>query len=341
MLGRLAGTDRRARVSTCHRIRRSATRRADRNRGTRAGPPIALIAACVLLAVLAAPRQPPPRARGLTTGFADPDDYQSTDAAQRATSGSTGRWTPGPASSGSPSIWPAIAGDHRAPADPTNPGSTSYNFSSIDGAVRDAAGRGLKVLLTDQPRPHLGRGPGPSRRLRAPGTWKPNPSDLADFAQAVAARYAGSFDPDGAGPSRRCPPRRRSRSGTSPTARDWLNPQFEGKTARRPDLYRSMLNASYTSIKAVNPEDASGRRRHRSIRRSPRRPLSPRLAARPARPSGSSVLCVTPGQEQEEEEEEGQEGRRHQVREDAGLLRPVRCSTSSPTIRSTTPAAAR
>ena len=177
---------------------------------------LAIIAACVLLTALALPADAPAK-HGLVTGFVDADGlYESADPVERAT------WLDRTVDSGAGIVrlhvfWGAVAGP-QPPPDPSNPASASYNFAGIDLAVRDAKARGLGVLLTVTGAPAWAEAPGrPASAL--PGTWKPNPSDLADFMRAVAARYSGGFDPDGAWPraadSRRC---RHSRSGTSPTS---------------------------------------------------------------------------------------------------------------------------
>ncbi len=117
----------------------------------------------------------------------------------------------------------------QRPPDPTNPGSASYDFSLIDPAVRDARARGLAVLLTVNHAPAWAEGPG--RPANAyPGTWKPNPSDLANFGQAVAARYSGGFDPDGSGPAPPLPAAQELQVWNEPNQEFFLSPAFEGTT---------------------------------------------------------------------------------------------------------------
>src|SRR5215210_5188490 len=133
-------------------------------------------------------------ARGLVTGFADPL-VESSNPGERAL------WLDRTVASGGSLVrlllpWSAVASSQ--PADPTNPGSTAYHFDFVDAAVRDARARGLTVMLTVQGAPDWAEGPGRPASA-APGTWKPNPSSLADFMRAVATRYAGGFDPDGLG----------------------------------------------------------------------------------------------------------------------------------------------
>jgi hypothetical protein len=208
------------------------------------------LAGCALLAVLALPATAS-ATRGLTTGLTGPGEYQSADASERAL------WFGRTSDAGAGIVRLAVGWSSTVtatrPPDPTNPASTSYNFTSIDGAVRDAQQRGLKVLLTVNVAPTWAEGPGRPASASA-GTWKVSPSDLADFDQALASRYSGSFDPDGAGPQPTLPAVQALQVWDEPNQDAWLGPQFDGKTAVGPALYRDILNASYKSIKAVNPQ---------------------------------------------------------------------------------------
>jgi hypothetical protein len=188
---------------------------------------------------------------GLTTGFLDNSAYISANPAERAT------WLDRTveAKAGIVRIdleWAAVAGDSR-PVDATNPASASYDFSPIDATVRDAEARGLRVLLTIYHAPAWAEGAGRSPSALA-GTWKPNPSDLADFVKAVAARYSGGFDPDGPGPAPPLPAVQALEIWNEPNLNGFLAPQYEGVTAVSVDLYRRMLNASYAAVKAVSPQ---------------------------------------------------------------------------------------
>ena len=188
--------------------------------------------------------------RGLVTGFADPEEYQTGDTSQRDL------WLDRTVDADAGIVrlaveWYSIVGSQR-PVDPTNPGSSAYDFSSVDPTVRGASPRGLKVLLTVNHAPAWAEGPG--RPADAPaGSWRPNPADLADFTQALAARYSGNFDPDGAGPQPPLPAAQGIQVWNEPNSSDWIAPQYEGKQIVGGNLYRDMLNASYRAIKQVNP----------------------------------------------------------------------------------------
>jgi hypothetical protein len=207
--------------------------------------------ACGLLAALAFPAAAPAE-RGLVTGFTNLDGlYTSSDPVERDT------WLERTveAKAGIVRIglnWSGLVTNQRPP-DPSNPASTSYDFEVIDRGVRDAEARGLAVLLLVSTAPAWAEAPGRGPTTPA-GTWKPNPSDLADFAQAVAARYSGGFDPDGPGPVTPLPAVQALQVWNEPNLTDHLNPSYEGAVAFSPDHYRKMLNASYAAVKAVAPQ---------------------------------------------------------------------------------------
>jgi hypothetical protein len=153
--------------------------------------------------------------------------------------------------------WNAIAPPSPPPVDfrAADPSEPRYNWASIDSAVRDATDLGLRPLITIFDAPTWAEGPG--RPSDAPaGSWLPNIGDLAAFAHAAALRYSGAF-PD---PQR--PGRNLARVGlwqiwNEPNLWLYLSPQYVSQGRRRvaiaADYYRGMLNAAYTSIKAVSP----------------------------------------------------------------------------------------
>jgi hypothetical protein len=206
---------------------------------------------CALVAALVLPSTAS-AARGLTTGFADPEEYQSGTAgtAQRQV------WLDRTVDAGAGIVrlaveWNAIAGSQR-PANPANPADPAYNFAGLDLSVFDAEAHGLQVLLTINHAPAYAEGPG--RPASAPaGSWMPNPSEVAAFAQALAVRYSGSFDRDGAGPDPKLPAAQGIQVWNEPNSSDWIAPQFQGSAIVGGNLYRDILNASYNAIKQVNP----------------------------------------------------------------------------------------
>jgi hypothetical protein len=201
---------------------------------------------CALLAALVFPASSP-AARGLVTGLTGPEQYQSPDAGTRAF------WFDRTVDAGGGIVRLAIHWQDFAPERPANPTDpNSYDFSSVDGSVREAAARGVQVLITVNSAPDWAEAPGRSATA-GDGAWKPNPSELALFMQAVAARYSGNFDPDGPGGQSPLPFVQTLQVWNEPNQDRWLAPQFDGKAIIGPDQYRELLNASYNAIKAVNP----------------------------------------------------------------------------------------
>ena len=136
-------------------------------------------------------------------------------------------------------------------ADPESPG---YNWGSIEDAVRSAAARKLKVVLTIVRAPAWAEGPG--RPAGAPpGSWEPDPGELASFVRAAARRFSGFFpDPKDSGDGLTAP-------GASLAHvrywQIWSEPNG-GATLRGGDVverYRAMLNEAAKGLKAVDPDN--------------------------------------------------------------------------------------
>ncbi|MCD6014671.1 MAG: hypothetical protein K0R88_755 [Solirubrobacterales bacterium] len=142
--------------------------------------------------------------------------------------------------------WRQIAADAppASPADPTDP---SYDFSELDAAVIAANQRGLDVLMMIFDAPEWAEGPDRPVVFVRPGTWKPDPTKLGDFARALAQRYSGGF----AG----LPRVRRFQIWNEPNLDHYLSPQYEGKKLVSPQHYTRMLNAAYAGIKSVSPNN--------------------------------------------------------------------------------------
>jgi hypothetical protein len=146
--------------------------------------------------------------------------------------------------------WAHVAGPNP-PAGPANPADPSYDFTAIDAGVRDASARGLDVLLTIGDAPRWAEGANRPGFERAPrGSWKPDPAAFGAFAQAVAARYSGAFDPPGPGPV--LPRVRHFQALNEPNLPTYLTPQWKGRRPASAVHYRKLLNAFYANVKAVS-----------------------------------------------------------------------------------------
>ena len=135
--------------------------------------------------------------------------------------------------------------------DPRNPADPHYDFTAADAVIRTAAQDGLKVDLTFNGAPPWAEGGGrPASAM--PGTWRPDPQALADYGTALARRYSGSF-PDPLHPGRALPRVAAFQPWNEPNLAKYLTPQWSGRQPVSPAIYRSMLNAFYAAVKAVDP----------------------------------------------------------------------------------------
>jgi hypothetical protein len=152
--------------------------------------------------------------------------------------------------------WDAIAPPSRPPGfNPRNPGDPAYDWSRLDDAVREASARGLQIGILVNTAPAWAEGPGrPSAAVAAGGTWSPDPAAVADFGRAIASRYSGRFaDPAHPGPA--LPRVRYWQLWAEPNISAYLNPLWSGKKPLSPAHYRSMLNAFYDAVHAVDNGD--------------------------------------------------------------------------------------
>jgi hypothetical protein len=213
---------------------------------------LALAFAGLALAAPASGTPPPPH--GLQLGLADPA-FASPDPALRE------EWL-AKAGEARASIvalgaaWAAIA--PKAPPagfDAVDPADPAYRWESLDASVRSAAAHGLRPLVDVNTAPAWAEGPGrPSLALAPAGAWLPQPAALGQFAQALAARYSGSFvDPanPAAGPLPRV---RYFEVWAEENLAEHLDPLWQGSQLFGPAHYRAMLNAAYAGIHAASPD---------------------------------------------------------------------------------------
>ena len=76
--------------------------------------------------------------------------------------------------------------------DASNPSDPGYNWTQVDEQVRELAAAHFKIMITIEGAPSWAEGPDKPKSAVA-GTWKPNATDLGEFAAAIATRYDGSF----------------------------------------------------------------------------------------------------------------------------------------------------
>ena len=126
------------------------------------------------------------------------------------------------------------------PANPASPSDPAYNFTDLDEAVREAASRGLQVLITVYEAPEFAEAPNQPSDAN-PGTWKPDPEALGQLAQAIASRYSGSFTPTLLGQP--LPAVRYFEAWNEANISEYLTPQSKKGKLVGADHYREMLNA--------------------------------------------------------------------------------------------------
>lgn len=146
--------------------------------------------------------------------------------------------------------WASISPNPPAPGLATNPGNPGYQFGGyMDPVVQMLSNAGLQVALLITDAPSWAEAPGGPARFEDDGAWKPNASALGQFAQAVAARYSGSYDG--------LPKVRYLQAWGEANFDVHLAPQWVhsgGKwVPHAPGMYRTMLNDFYNGVKAGDP----------------------------------------------------------------------------------------
>ena len=136
--------------------------------------------------------------------------------------------------------------------DALDPASPDYDFTAADTAMRAAAADGLRVIVQFTGAPQWAEGAGMPADA-APGTWKPNPQDIRQYAVALATRYSGHY-PDPADPQRMLPRAWGFQLWDEPNLPEYLTPQWTQGRPASPAIYRGMLNAFYAGIKSVDPQ---------------------------------------------------------------------------------------
>ncbi len=102
--------------------------------------------------------------------------------------------------------------------------------------------------------PRWAEGPGRAAGA-APGSWRPDPGQLAQFARAAARRYSGRFA-DPLRPGAALPRVRDWQCWNEPNLAIYLTPQWARSGAHfapaSPAVYRGLVNAFYAAVKAVD-----------------------------------------------------------------------------------------
>jgi hypothetical protein len=193
---------------------------------------------------------------GLTVGFSGAPELTSGSP-----SGTLGQWIEKADEVGAqivriPVLWCAVA-----PSQPPsklhaeNPNWSGYDWGQLDTQVLDLTVEGFRVMITVSCAPTWAQGADPAKSA-TPFTWKPSATALGEFATALTTRYDGNY-PNLADPGTVLPKVSIWQAWNEPNLNLELSPQWT-RTAKgtylpaSPAIYRSLLNAFYTSAKAVS-----------------------------------------------------------------------------------------
>jgi hypothetical protein len=125
--------------------------------------------------------------------------------------------------------------------DPTDPADANYDWSLVDGKVRNIVARHLEPLVTIMAAPKWAQR---SPAEDVPNSRLPDPQAFADFATAAARRYSGKFED--------LPRVRWWQAWNEPNISLYLVPQLENDRPVAPAWYRRMLNEFAGAVHAVN-----------------------------------------------------------------------------------------
>ncbi|MDH3724473.1 MAG: hypothetical protein OER93_01835, partial [Thermoleophilia bacterium] len=136
------------------------------------------------------------------------------------------------------------------PADPADPADPAYDFSRYDLIIRELASHGVSALVSVYNAPEWAAGsftPGINDQVNAQA---PDPDAFGAFMGALATRYSGSFEADGAA----LPTVDLFEIWNEGNLAGFLFPQTEKGERVVLDTYANMTRAAYDQIKDANPE---------------------------------------------------------------------------------------
>lgn len=125
---------------------------------------------------------------------------------------------------------------------PTNPADLNYDWSSADREVQMARRAGLEPLFQVYGAPTWAQRCTTESDFGAP--CDPDPAALAQFAEAAARRYSGSF--------LGLPRVRYWEPQNEPNLANFFNPQYRMGRPVSPQLYRAILNRFSDAVKSVD-----------------------------------------------------------------------------------------
>lgn len=148
--------------------------------------------------------------------------------------------------------WSALVRRGTSPRDGWDPWDRAYDFERLDQLVRANTRAGMETLITVMGAPDWAESPFDRSSFAKPGTWKPDPIALHDFARALATRYSGSYSPSL--DSAPLPRVRYFEVWNEPNLPSFLAPSFTNGSRSSVDWYRRLVNAMSTGIRLVQPD---------------------------------------------------------------------------------------
>jgi hypothetical protein len=145
-------------------------------------------------------------------------------------------------------FWADIAPSR--PASPTDPTDPAYDFSRADLIFLGLAERGITPIVSVYYTPRWASG---GRQVPGivPNTLAPDPQAFADFMQALATRYDGTFTSPG---GETLPEVDHFEIWNEPNLSGFFTPQFEDGQPVSLDAYAAMDRLAYPAIKRANPQ---------------------------------------------------------------------------------------
>lgn len=147
-------------------------------------------------------------------------------------------------------FWTDIAPER--PADPTDPADPAYDWDKADYIFTNYAANGIDTIVSAYNTPEWAMRDGAEASGTRINNAFPDPDDYADFMSAVARRYSGDYQPEGA--AEPLPEISHFEIWNEPNFRSFLGPQVEDGARVAADAYADMAEAAYPVIKGANPD---------------------------------------------------------------------------------------
>lgn len=148
-------------------------------------------------------------------------------------------------------FWSDIAPE--PPADATDPADPAYDWSKADAILTAYAQEGIDSIVSVYNTPAWAAGgQGPPEGTIINNNF-PDPNAYGEFMAAVARRYSGDFQPEGADSP--LPEVAHLEIWNEPNFRSFLGPQVDASGNRvAADAYAKMAESAYPLIKRANPD---------------------------------------------------------------------------------------